>query len=171
VLSLEDPAYWAVTANYRKACGLPPLHFEPRAADFSGLWVLDEGASQLGRMGAATAPARLEVAEHGNELAIKTTRVVEYADDQVTEEKLLLDGAQSKSEFMNSPRVTTAHLSASGDEIVLDSVTTFTFGGPPSKMTSTDSWTLLDGGKTLSIRRHSTSPRGEQNMTMIFRRI
>jgi mannan endo-1,4-beta-mannosidase len=171
VLSLEDPAYWAVTAAYRKACGLPPLHFEPAPADFSGTWALDEEKSELGRMGAAMAPARLEVAQHGVDLSIKTTRVVEYADDQVTEEKLVLDGTESKSEFMNSPRVTTARLSGPGDAIVIDSVTTFTWGTPGSKMTSTDTWRLLDGGKTLSIQRHSLSQRGEQNMTMIFERL
>jgi len=171
VLSLEDPAYWAVTAPYRKACGLPPLHFEPARADFSGIWVLNEERSQLGRMGAATAPARMEVTQHGSDLVIKTTRVVEYADDQVTEEKLALDGSESKSEFMNSPRVTTAHVSPSGDSITIDSVVTFTWGAPGSKMTSTDTWTLLDGGKTLSIQRHSVSQRGEQNMTMMFSRL
>jgi mannan endo-1,4-beta-mannosidase len=168
VLSLEDPAYWAVTASYRAACGLPPLHFEPAPADFSGLWVLNEEKSQLGRMGAAAAPARMDVAQHGSDLAIKTTRVLEYADDQVTEEKLSLEGTESKSEFMNAPRVTTARLSPSGDAIVIDSVITF---APGAKMTSTDTWKLLDGGKTLSIQRHALSQRGEQNMTMVFNKL
>src|SRR5580658_10031510 len=59
VLNLEDPAYAAATGNYRKACALPALHFEPRAADFTGTWVLDEDRSELGRMGAGSAPARM----------------------------------------------------------------------------------------------------------------
>jgi len=53
-------------------------------------------------MGAGMVPARLEIAQRGNSLDIKTTRVVEYADDQVVDEKLTLDGTESKSEFMNS---------------------------------------------------------------------
>ena len=171
VLSLEDPAYWAVTAPYRAACNLPPLRFEAAPADFSGLWILNEEKSELGKMGAATAPARLEVAQHGVDLAIKTTRVVEYADDQVTEQKLRLDGTQSQSEFMNSPQLTAAHLSDSGDRIVIDSVVAFAWGGAGNKWTSTDTWTLQDGGRTLSIQRHSVSPRGEQNLTMIFNRL
>jgi mannan endo-1,4-beta-mannosidase len=171
VLSLEDPAYWAVTASYRASCGLPTLHFEPAPADFSGDWDLNEGRSDLGRMGAGAAPARLEVAQHGTELSIKTTRIVEFSDDQVTEEKISLDGTESKSEFMNSPRITTVHASAAGDAIVIDSVVTFPWGAPGSKMTSKDTWTLLDGGRTLSIVRHSVSPRGEQSMTMVFSKI
>ncbi len=122
-------------------------------------------------MGAGMAPARLEVAQQGTKLSVKTTRVVEYADDQVTEEKLVLDGSESNSEFMNSPRVTTAQLANGGSEIVIDSVTTFSFGGPPSKMTSKDIWTLIDGGNELSIKRHVSSPRGEQNQTMVFSRL
>jgi hypothetical protein len=171
VLSLEDPAYWAATAPYRKACGLPPLHFEPAPTNFSGLWVLNEEKSELGKMGAAMAPARLEVAQNGGELSIKTTRVVEYADDQVTEEKLKLDGTESQSVFMNSPSVTTARMSPSADALVIDSVTTFTWGAPGAKATSTDTWTLLDGGRSLSIHRHSVSQRGEQNTTMVFTRL
>jgi mannan endo-1,4-beta-mannosidase len=171
VLSLEDPAYWAVAAPYRKACGLPPLHFEPAPPDFSGTWVFEEDKSNLGRMGAGMTPARLEVVQSGNSLLVKTTRVVEYADDQVTEEKLVLDGSESKSEFMNSPRVTTAQLADGGSKVVIDSVVTFTFGAPGAKMTSRDTWTLADGGKTLSIQRHVSSTRGEQDMTMIFAKL
>jgi mannan endo-1,4-beta-mannosidase len=171
VLNLEDPAYWTATANYRKACGLSPLHAEPKRADFSGLWVLDEDRSDFGKMGAGMAPARLEVSQEGNQLAVKTTRVVEYGDDQVSEEKLLLDGTPSNSTFMNSPRVSTAHMSPSGDQIVVDSVVTVTWAAPGAKFTSTDTWTLRNGGKTLAIQRHALSPRGEQNTTMIFTKI
>jgi mannan endo-1,4-beta-mannosidase len=171
VLSLEDPAYWAVTASYRKACGLPPLHIDPAPADFSGIWALNEEKSQLGRMGAAGAPSRMEITQHGNGLSIKSTRVVEYADDQTTEEKLTLDGAEAASQFMNSPRVTTAKVAAGGAEIDIDSVVTFTWGAPGSKMTSRDVWTLLDGGRVLSVQRHVSSPRGEQNLTLIFSRL
>jgi mannan endo-1,4-beta-mannosidase len=171
VLNLEDPAYWAATANYRKACGLPPLHAEQPRADFSGLWVLDEDRSDFGKFGAGMAPARLEVAQQGNELSVKTTRVVEYGDDQVTEEKLALDGTPSNSTFMNSPRVSTARVSPSGDEIVVDSVVTVPWVAPGAKFASTDTWTMRDGGKTLSIQRHASSPRGEQNTTMVFTRL
>jgi len=171
VLSLEDPAYWAATASYRRACGLAPLHFEPAPADFSGVWVLNEEKSDLGKMGAGMAPARLEVVQQGSALSVKTTRVVEYADDQVTEEKMVLDGSESKSEFMNSPRVATARLVEGGSKVVVESVVTFTWGAPGSKMTSRDTWTLVDGGRELSIQRHVSSPRGEQDMTMIFGRL
>ncbi|HEY4988256.1 MAG TPA: glycosyl hydrolase [Opitutaceae bacterium] len=171
VLSLEDPAYADATASYRKACGLPPLHFDAAPADFSGVWVLDEDRSELGRMGAATAPARLEVVQNGDDLDIKTTRVVEFGDDQVSDEKLTLGGPESKSEYMNSPRLTTARRVDDGNGIVTSSVVSFTWGAPGAKMTLSDTWKLVDGGKTLSIQRLVSSPRGEQKMVLVFSKL
>jgi hypothetical protein len=166
VLGLEDPAYGEATLAYRKACGLAPLHFEPKPADFSGTWVLNEYGSELGRMGAGSAPASLEVSQAGNVLSIKTTRVVEYADNQVTQETVVLDGSESKSVFMNSPRVTRAHLSDAGDEAIFES--TVAFMG--SNMTSSDSWRLVDGGTRLLIHRTVNSTRGKQDIRMLFDR-
>ena len=171
ILGLEDPAYAAAMAPYRKACGLPPIHFTPPPADFSGTWVLNEEKSALGRMGAAAAPARLDVVQLGDALTIRTTQIVEFADDRVTEEKLTLDGAESKSEFMNSPRVTAAHRSASSDQLVMESTVAFAWGPPGSKLTMKDTWTLLEDGKVLSIQRSGLSFRGEpQILTLVFDR-
>jgi mannan endo-1,4-beta-mannosidase len=170
VLSLEDPSYAAATENYRKASGLPPLHFEPRPADFTGSWVLDEDKSEFGRMGAGSAPARMDVVQSANQLAIKTTRIVEYADDQVTDQTLSLDGAESKSEFMNSPMATTAHLSETRDAVLIESTVSVAWTKPASTMTIKETWTLLDGGKRLLIKRSFTSARGDQKMTFVFDR-
>jgi hypothetical protein len=171
VLNLEDPAYWAAAAPYRKACGLGPLHFERPPIDVSGTWALNEERSVLGRMGAASAASRLELLQRGKELTVRSTRVVEYADDQVTEEGMTLDGSESKSEFMNSPRVSTARISDKGDEILVDSTVTFTWGAPGSKMTSRESWRLENAGNTLVIERHMISPRGPQDMTLVYQRL
>ncbi len=170
VLGLEDPAYSEASASYRRACGLPPLHFEPKPADFSGAWVLDEDRSDLGKMGPGAAPARLEVLQKGNEFSIRTTRIVESADDQVTEDKLTLDGAGSKSEFRNQPRVTTAHLSDGKDAVLVESTVGFAQGKDGSRTVIRDTWRLLDGGRHLSIQRHVSSPRGDQDLTLVFDR-
>jgi|CZKI01.1.fsa_nt_gi mannan endo-1,4-beta-mannosidase len=169
-LGIEDRAYCEATEPYRKACGLEPLQYAPKAADFSGSWVLDEDRSEFGRMGAGFAPARLDVVQSGNALSIKTTRIVESADDQVTEERLTLDGAESKSEFMNSPRVTTARLTEAGDAVQIESVVTFARAQPGSKMTTKDTWRFMDGGRRLSIQRLTNGFRGEQTMTLVFER-
>lgn len=111
-LGLDDTAYAEAMTPYRKANGLLIAPQTIRSTNFSGSWVLNEEKSTFGRMGASAAPARLDVSHHGLALTIKTTRIVEYADDKVTEEKYSLDGTETKSEFMNSPRLTTTRLSA-----------------------------------------------------------
>ena len=168
ILSLEDPAYWNAMMPVRKASGLPPLKFERAPADFSGTWVLDEGKSVWGRMGAAFAPARLEVVQHGNDLTIRTTRILEYADDQTTEEKLTLDGAESKSVFMNSPRLTTARMSADGRQLVMESTVSLVWGPPGSKLVMKDTWSLGEHGDIATIQRFTSSFLGEDNVTMVY---
>jgi mannan endo-1,4-beta-mannosidase len=170
VLNLGDPAHGNVMAAYRKACDLPLLADAPAPLDFSGSWVLNEDNSEMGRMGAAFAPARLEVVHRGNNLTIRSTRILEYADDQVTEEQLTLDGAEAKSEFMNSPRVTTAHLSPAGDSLVMDSTIALVWGPPGSKLITQDTWKMSAGGKVLTIQRSATSFMGAQTVTLVFDR-
>ena len=170
ILGLEDPAYAEMMTTYRKTCGLPPLPVSNGPVDFSGIWVLNEEKSVFGRMGAGMSPARLEIAHHNNALTIKTTRIVEYAEDQVTEEKLTLDGAETKSEFMNSPRVTVARMSDDGAKLIMTSTVAFTWGPPKNTMTIIDDWQLLEGGKVLSIQSTSRSLRGENRTTLIFDR-
>jgi hypothetical protein len=41
---------------------------------------------------------------------------------------------------------------------------------PASKMTIEDTWTLVDGGRRLSIKRLVSSSRGDQKMTLVFDR-
>jgi hypothetical protein len=73
---------------------------------------------------------------------------------------------ESKSEFMNSPRITTAHRSEDRASLLIDS--TVSFG--ENKMSMNDSWRLTDNGKPLLIQRSITSPRGKQVTTLVFDR-
>ena len=125
MLGLDDPAYAEVTASYRKACGLPPVHIEVPPADFSSTWVLNEEMSDFGPMGAGFSPARLIVTHQGNVLTVRSTVIREFTDDETTEAKYVLDGSESKSEFMRSPRTTVARMSADGSTLIMDS-----FRGP-----------------------------------------
>jgi hypothetical protein len=170
ILNLDDPAYATAMASYRQACGLPPLDFPAKPADFSGRWTINEDKSVFGRMGAASAPARLEVNLQGHELAVKSTRILEYADNQTTEQKYFLDGTVSSSEFMGSPRTTIAHLLDDDRQIVMDSTISPKWGPPGSKMTTTETWELHNAGSELVIQISAKSPMGEQTTTMVFER-
>jgi hypothetical protein len=170
-LNLESPAYWKVIAPYREAAGLPPLGVDTGPVDFSGDWAINEDRSSFGRMGEAYAPARLEIVQKGGALTLLTTRIVEIADDQVTEETLLLDGTPTHSEFMNSPRVTTARIAPDGRTIRVESVTTVTWGSRAGmKTTSSETWALSEHGRVLTIQKLNSSPRGQERVTLVFDR-
>ena len=168
MLNLEDPAYAEVMAPYRKACGLPPLHLERAPADFSGTWVIDEDRSDFGRMGAGAAPARMEIVQRGGALTVQSTLVSEFADDSVVEETHPLDGTETRSQFMHSPRVTTARLSADASQVAIESAVTPSWAPPGTRVVTKETWTLRDGGRTLAIRREVTGFRGAQASTWIF---
>ncbi len=169
ILHLEDPAYWRVMAPVRAAAGLPPLHFIPAPADFSGSWTFAQDRSSLGQTGAAYLPARLDVTQQDGTLTIRSTRVLEYADDEVTEETLTLDGAESRSTYMQSPRATTARLTSDRQHLLIVS-TIAPVWTPGSKMTVTDTWALSEGGSRLTIQRETQSSAGDQTVTLVYDR-
>jgi len=157
-------------ADYRKACGLPPIHLVSAPVNFTGSWALNERKSVFGRMGAGMAPARLDIVQQGDVLDVKTTRIVEYEDDHITEDHYSLDGHETKSEFMNSPRTTTAHRSADGKSVIMNSSVAMAWGPPNSTLTTQDTWQLHDGGDGLSIETIAHSPMGEQPVSLYFDR-
>ncbi len=167
VLNLEDSTYADATAAYRQACGLPKLHFVPPRANFTGTWLIDEDRSDFGVSGAAFSPARLDLAQSERNLVVRSTQITEASDDQVTEETLLLDGTESKTQFMNSPRVVTAHLSADGQQLALTSTLIPTWA-PGTKFVAQETWHLADAGRHLVIERTSSTPTGPQKSVLVF---
>lgn len=173
ILSLESNAYREAVAPFRAACGLAALprlsdKRESSRPDFSGEWVFNEDESALDAMGAANLPSAMEVRQSGLELTIRRTFIVEYADDRITDEKLTLDGAENKSEYWNSPRITTAGWSAEGDTVVIASKVTFSRGGRTSEMITREAWSLGKNGRVLSIRQSSSSSFGKRDITLVF---
>ncbi len=173
VLSLEDAAYRTAIAPYRTACGLPPLSFATRETtgvklDFSGEWIFDEEKSVLDNWGVSNLPYKLKINQQGNDLNVQQTFIVEFADDRVEEQKLTLDGKEVKSEFWNSPRITTASWSATGDTLLITSKITLDQGGRTLEINITEIWRLAKQGKVLAIEQSSSSSWGKRNITMIF---
>lgn len=172
VLNLSDPAYAGAMADFRRACGLPAIKIEAPPADFSGTWVLNEELSKFGRRGPGLIPVKLVVEHRGNVLTVQSTTISEFAADEVTELKILLDGTEVKTIFMKFPRTTTARLGEDRASLRLESITEFPFGPPGSKVKSEDTWTLPDAGNRLSI--HNTAPSfqgpGKTEQTFVYDR-
>jgi len=170
LVNLDDPAYAKIVAPYRDACGLPPVKVEKTRPNFSGHWVINEELSHFGRGGASSAPASLDVVHEGDALHIRSTRVLEFADDQVTEDRLTLDGAEVRSEFLHSPRATRARVTPDGQAVSVASTITPSWGPAGSPMQIEETWHLIDGRQRLSIERTVTGAHGTQSTTLIFDR-
>jgi hypothetical protein len=174
-LNLGDSVYARMAVPFRAACGLPPLAIRPAGpdpwkTDFSGEWTFDEDRSVLDDMGAGSVPERLETALDGIRLTIRRTIVQEWGDENATIDTLKLDGSESRSEFFNAPRVSTARRSESGDTLFIDSKVTFNRGGQVTVMTGLEIWTLGGTGRLLSIRQVSDSFRGKRDITIVYDR-
>jgi mannan endo-1,4-beta-mannosidase len=167
MLGLDDPGYINAVNPFRTALGLPALSLS-KPANFSGEWVLNEDKSTLDNFGAGSLPAKLKIVQNGNEMSVQRSYIEEWQDDRITDEKIMLSGEETKSTYMNSPRVTIANLSANKDTLTIKSKTTFNFNGQTSQMLTTETWDLQTHGKVLSITQLSTSQRGDRKITMIY---
>ena len=79
-----------------------------------------------------------------------------------------LDGSETTGEMGRGKFARKATLSSDGKTLEL--VSKMTFQGPDGEVvsTSSDKLTLSDDGKVLTVVRHSESPRGAQDSTLVF---
>ena len=79
-----------------------------------------------------------------------------------------LDGSETTGEMGRGKFARKATLSSDGKTLEL--VSKMTFQGPDGEIvtTSSDKLSLSDDGKVLTIVRHSESPRGAQDSTLVF---
>ena len=129
---------------------------------------IDTLNSTLDNFGVGNIPYKMDIIQKENDLSIERFFIVEWGDDRITKEKLTLDGAEVKSEFFNSPRITTASWSREADTLNINSKVTFSRGDRTFEMVTNEAWSLQKRGKILSIKQSSTSFRGKREITMIF---
>ncbi|HSE16745.1 MAG TPA: hypothetical protein VLB46_06805 [Pyrinomonadaceae bacterium] len=80
-----------------------------------------------------------------------------------------LDGSETSGEMGRGKFVRKATLSSDGKTLELSSKSTFqTPDGNEITSTSTEKLTLSADGKSLTVVRHSESPRGAQDSTLVF---
>lgn len=151
VVFMEDRKFANGSKEYRKACGLEPVRFN-MSADFTGEWRLNECESLLAPGGGSFPPYKLDVKQKDDKISVVSASLVEWDDDQITEETLTLDGKDNNSiSFMNSPRIQKAFWSTEKDTLTIDSRITFNFSGRTNELKSKEIWTLQRNRKKLVI--------------------
>jgi len=171
IVFMEDPAYISGTTKFRRVCGFEPLVID-RTADFTGDWFLNEYESSIQGVGMSRSPYKLNIVQKDPELTISSFNIVEWADDEMTEQTLITDGSDNVSTvFNNSPRIQIASWSTQKDKLTIDTTITFTFGGTSREIKSQDVWTLQRRGKQLVILRTATSFRGPTKSILVYDRL
>jgi hypothetical protein len=166
MLSQEDPAYWEVMAPFRKACGLTLLPLKDKyPVNFSGHWLFNEEKSEVGNRGVGNVPYEMDIDQADEILYVKKVIIVEWDNDRITNEEILLDGTEMKSEFFNSPRISKASWNEANQSVIISSTVKFERGGRSIEMKSNEEWSLQEGGRILKIIQTSTGFRGE-NVTV-----
>ena len=79
-----------------------------------------------------------------------------------------LDGSETSGDMGRAKFVRKATVSGDGKTIELTTKTTFQGQDGEVTSTSNDKLTLSADGKTLTVTRHSESPRGNQDSTLVF---
>lgn len=144
--------------------------FIPARTDFSGQWKLNESKSEFGDFGARLAAKSIKVEQKDDAITIAKTSTNRQGEDVTRSETLTFDGKEVESTggFGNSKRKSTAKWSDDGKTLVINYTLTFERNGETNEIKGTETWTVSDDGKTLSLKTDSSSPQGEFSTTAVY---
>jgi mannan endo-1,4-beta-mannosidase len=169
VLYKDDKNYVESTLNYRKGCNLPVLVWKaPKPADYTGTYIFNEELSNTGESGSSELPYEITILQQGNSIEIQKTFLVEYNDNLVEKQKLLIDGPEVTTQYHNSPMILTAKHIIGTDSIEINSKAGFIRNGKTIEMLEIQKWFLTDKGRTLVIEQYSNTHRNGNKIKMIF---
>lgn len=156
--------------------------------DFSGVWNLDVSKSKLDERSRIESQT-MTVSQIGNDLKVttETKRKEPPADaaaagggagrsggrgfqSPIETTTFTLDGKETTTQ-RETPRgsIPTKHTAMLDQgRVRISSSSTFTGQNGEVTMTSKETWTMSDDGKTLTVERESNSPRGASASTMVF---
>jgi hypothetical protein len=132
-------------------------------ANFSGSWALNEGKSDFGERGARFATKAIKAEQKSDAITIsRTTPSFQGGDDVTTTETLGFDGKEVQGTgFGGSVRKSTLKWASDEQSFAITSTTTGERNGQSFTFNSTETWTLGDGGKSLTVTAVRTSQQGE----------
>lgn len=136
--------------------------------DYSGKYTLNEGESQFGNPSFRMAPVEMIVKTHKDSLEINRSYRVPNGEIMNFDEKVALDGSESKSSWRNSTRASTLAWSEDGKTMKIQSSVVFEGNNGQGEATSVEEWNLSEDGKTLTIRVSVSSTWGEVQNVLVF---
>jgi len=140
------------------------------ATDFSGEWKLNESKSNLGQFGRAA--KTLKIQGNVENIAIQRISTNQAGEAVTTDEKLTFDDKETESTvFGNNKKKSKAKWSDDGKKLNVKSTIVFERNGQSMEIKTTETWTLSDDGKTLTIDSTSESSRGTNTTKLVYDKV
>lgn len=140
------------------------------AADFSGTWALDKSKTTLEGQMANIESITLKVAQDAKQIKVESETVTPRGP-QSQAYTYNLDGSESTAEVggrFPGKATLKAKWMGEGKTLELMSVRNINVQGNDVTITQTEHWELADGGKTLNVHRKTESPRGTNEVSLVF---
>ncbi len=140
----------------------------PDKANFSGDWKLNGKKSELGQFGDYA--TRIIKAEQKDEsITIARTAAAFNGGDYTSTETLTFDGKESESSlFGDSKKKSTIKWSEDGQSFTITYTLYLDFNGQSMEIAGIETWSLSDGGKTLTSLNKSSSSFGENVVKALY---
>jgi hypothetical protein len=140
----------------------------PERVNLSGTWNLNESKSELGNFVRFTT-RKIKVEQKDDAIIISKTSPSRSGEDVTTIETLSFDGKESESTvFGSSKKKSTAKWSEDGKSFNVNYTIALERNGETNNINGTETWTLTNDGKSLSLQTVSASPQGERTIKAIY---
>lgn len=135
--------------------------------NFSGEWSFNESKSDMGE-GRFQTSMKLTIKQEGNNLTVERLQTGRDGQERKSTQELTLDGKENEYTTGRGTRKSTVTWSDDDLALTIKSIMVFDRDGETMEMKSVELWKLTDGGKILSIKSSSSTPRGERKATMVY---
>jgi hypothetical protein len=140
-------------------------------ANFSGSWSLNESKSNFGEQGGGgfrMAPGTLTITQQGQSMTIEREATGPNGQSFKSTDKITLDGKECENQSFGGTKKSIATWSSDGSKLTISSTSVFERDGQTMERKSVEIYSLLDGGKTLSVESTFSSPRGERKSAAVY---
>lgn len=139
-------------------------------ANFSGDWKLNEGKSDFGQRGARFATKEIKVDQKADAVTIsRTTPGFNGGEDVTNTETLTFDGKEVQGTgFGNSVRKSSLKWAGDDQTFSIATNTTMDRNGQTMTFAATETWSLGDGGKSLTVTTVRTTQQGDVTTKAVY---
>ncbi len=140
--------------------------FGQSAANFSGIWALNDSKSTIGEGGGRMVSKTITIAQDGATFSIEKVFAGQDGTDRNMSEKYTLDGKESVNPVFNTQKKSKAVWSADKQSLTVSSVMVFEMNGESNEIKTVEVYKL--SGADLTIDSQSVSSMGERKSTLVY---